>query len=89
VCWGFYASRGSSSFDYRARGIWARLLMRFELVLGNESVWAEPPWQIERINRAGDARYLVACFEFKQDAEECMRVLEKSMEVKRGGSVYA
>lgn len=63
--------------------------MRFELTRGSKFVWGQdPPWQVERILIPGE-RYLVACFESRDDAVECMNVINRSIEVKRGATVNA
>ena len=61
--------------------------MRYELTRGNPSYWGkDPPYQVERVLEK-DMRYLVACFNARKDAAELMKVLEKSVEVERGGGL--
>lgn len=58
--------------------------MRFEVNEGNRPFWGNnPPWMVEKILVPGE-RYLVACFETRDDAAECLNVMNKSIEVKRG-----
>lgn len=58
--------------------------MRFEITRGNEYYWGEnPPWLVERILIPGE-RYLVACFEEKDDAIACLDSIKKSLEAKKG-----
>jgi len=58
--------------------------MHFEVSKGSGFFWGNPaPWLVERVLIPGE-RYLIAVYDTKDEAAECLEVIKKSVEAKRG-----